>query len=131
MGQGTQSLFFDWVLLAGLRDPLSGESRRNEVQIKFGDGTLDAKPKNFEKIEPLLRANGMRWNSKDKAWYLRLEWQVKNTEEGAAQTNEQVRRTNAKTRGMIENLLPEIVKLEEEARGPATGRSQKPAEPAR
>jgi hypothetical protein len=104
---------------------------RNEVQIKFGDGTLDAKPKNFEKIEPLLKANGMRWNSKDKAWYLRLEWQVKNTEEGAAQTNEQVRRNNAKARGMIENLLPEIVKLEEEVRGPATGRSQKPPEAAR
>ena len=83
MGQGTQSLFFDWVLLAATtRSAIRRIAERNEVQIKFGDGTLDAKPKNFEKIEPLLRANGMRWNSKDKAWYLRLEWQVKNTEEG-------------------------------------------------
>ncbi len=104
---------------------------RNRVGIKFGDGTKAAIPLNFEKIKPLLLANGLRWDAKDRAWTLALEWQVKNSEEGAAQTNEQIRRQNAKIRGQIEELLPELVKLEEEVRGPATGRSQKPPKAAR
>ena len=81
------------------------ESERNrEAQIKFGKGNKEDQPKNFEEIKAFLKENQLHWNPEDKAWGKRLR-----------------NRWDADTRADVENLLPEIVKLEEKKRGPSAG----------
>lgn len=75
-----------------------------EAQIKFGTGSKEDQPKNFEEVKAFLKENNLFWNPEDKAWGKRLR-----------------NRFDAETRGDVEKLLPQIVALEEKQRGPSAG----------
>lgn len=100
--------------------------RPAEMQIKFGDGSEADKPKAFDRIKELLQSHGFRWSREDKAWGKWLKFVPKAGSAPAAEI-EEAKRANDRIRAEAESLLPELVKLEEAVRGPATGRSHKPA----
>lgn len=89
-----------------------GSSKGRQAQIRFGEGTQEDMPKNFDEIKPLLKEHGMGWNPEDKAWGKRMRNQF-----------------DRQVRDEVEGLLTKIVALEEKVRGPhahKTGQERSP-----
>jgi hypothetical protein len=78
--------------------------RRSKVEIRFGDGSLKDKPLNFEKIKTRLTNAGMTFVAEDRAWGIDF-----------------ARETRGDVSDHVKAVMREIVKLEEEVRGPRDG----------
>ena len=77
--------------------------RKSYAEIRFGDGTPKDKPKNFDRIKELLNAKGLTFVTDDRAW-------------GIAFTRD----TRGDVTDYVKAVFPEVVKPEEEKRGPHT-----------
>jgi hypothetical protein len=87
-------------------------SSRDTVEIQFGDGGTRDKPKNDE-IRTYLKDQGMRWNGSN-AWVIDLV-----PERGSMRDRLEARDRNRQIREQVEDeVLPWVVALEEEKRGP-------------
>jgi len=86
---------------------------RKTVEIQFGDGSRAAQPKNFGPIKDALRSAGLHWNG-ECAWVIDLL-----PERGSFHQREDAKAKNKAIRTKIEEqVLPQVIGLEEAARGP-------------
>jgi hypothetical protein len=84
--------------------------RRRWAEIRFGDGSAKDKPLNFDKIRDHLMAKGLSFKFEDRAWVIEFN-----------------RDTHGDVSDHVKAVLRDVVKLEEEMRGPRT--SERTGEP--
>ncbi len=95
----------------GFRIKYQESWRRNQAQIAFGDQHGPANPLTIEQIQPLLTAEGYQWDGEVAAWTKRL----------MSDHTRSARANNKYTRQTAEQFLEEIVRIEEQVRGPVGG----------